>query len=673
MSDISIPGVTNKYNTTQMIEEIMKLERIPVDRLEKDLELYEFQRQTWRDLNVRMSRVRDAARSLYGFQNPFNNRVASSSDEFYLTASATREARESVTEIEVASVATADRLLSSSLNEDFRVPEGDYGFQIGDEEISLRFRGGSLSSFADAINRRSRGLMKASAIRNSADTIVFSLESTRTGEANRLFFEKTTEALALEMGLLKESESSAFNYKPEPEDLRAWEAPLDNRLLRATDEGLAILPGAEGRLPLPLAREDKANMVLEFNVSVKTLPKDSLAVPEAPPGPAIPLSGSISFENLTINSAPSVVDLPNLTPPPPPPTVVDSDTFFLRSGGAVRGLESLPSDDSSRTYRILLKNIPGDLESLNFRNRNTLREVTLSDVKVYNPDLRGEYVAANPITLAGDANLTIDGIPVTRDSNSIDDLIPGVTLNLKRPTREALELSVGPDREAVKDEIITFVGYYNNLLAEVNILSGTDPALVDQLDYYTDDEKDKAREKLGLYQGDSTLRQLKNRLQQIMMNPYESEANLDLRLLSQLGISTNSRPGGGVSAGQLRGYLEIDEGALDNSLENNFQAVKELFGFDSNGDLIVDTGAAYTLDEYLRSYVETGGILSYKVSTLDSRITRTKGNIDDYNVRLEDKEAQLRRQYGTMEGALESMQRQSRALDNFSNTNQQGR
>jgi flagellar hook-associated protein 2 len=291
MSDISIPGVTNKYNTTQMIEEIMKLERIPVDRMENDLELYEFQRQSWRDLNVRMSRVRDAARSLYGFQNPFNNRVASSSDEFYLTATATREAMEGVTEIEVTSVATADRLLSSSLDENFTVPEGDYGFQIGEEEISLRFRGGSLTSFADAVNRRSRGLLKASAIRNSADTIVFSLEATRTGAANRLFFEKTTETLAKEMGLLRESESSAFNYKPELEDLRAWDTPLNNSLFRSTENGLEMLPGAEGRLSLPLSREEKADMVLEFSVSVKTLPKDSLPPPAAPPGPDIPPRG----------------------------------------------------------------------------------------------------------------------------------------------------------------------------------------------------------------------------------------------------------------------------------------------------------------------------------------------------------------------------------------------
>lgn len=146
--------------------------------------------------------------------------------------------------------------------------------------------------------------------------------------------------------------------------------------------------------------------------------------------------------------------------------------------------------------------------------------------------------------MASDAQLSLDGIPVSREQNSIDDLIPGVTLNLKRPTTEALELTVGPDREAIKDEVITFVGYYNNVIADMNILTGSDPAVIDQLDYYTDDEKEEAK-KLGLYQGDSTLRQLKDRLQRIMMNPYETEADTDLRLLAQAGISTNSRPGGG--------------------------------------------------------------------------------------------------------------------------------
>lgn len=99
--------------------------------------------------------------------------------------------------------------------------------------------------------------------------------------------------------------------------------------------------------------------------------------------------------------------------------------------------------------------------------------------------------------------------------------------------------------------------------------------------------------------------------------------------------------------------------------------MKELFGRDSDGDLITDTGVAFALDSYIKSYVETGGIIAYKVSTLDSRIERTKDDIDDYNLRLEDREAELRAQYGAMEGALESMQRNSQALENFSNSNKQ--
>ena len=41
-----------------------------------------------------MSSLRESARSLFSFQNPFNERTASSSDETVLTGTATREAIE---------------------------------------------------------------------------------------------------------------------------------------------------------------------------------------------------------------------------------------------------------------------------------------------------------------------------------------------------------------------------------------------------------------------------------------------------------------------------------------------------------------------------------------------------------------------------------------------------
>ena len=64
--------------------------------------------------------------------------------------------------------------------------------------------------------------------------------------------------------------------------------------------------------------------------------------------------------------------------------------------------------------------------------------------------------------------------------------------------------------------------------------------------------------------GDISLMQLKNSLQDIMMNPYPTSLGRDMRLLAQIGISTDARALGSLTLDKtrLRGYLEIDEPKL---------------------------------------------------------------------------------------------------------------
>ncbi len=124
-----------------------------------------------------------------------------------------------------------------------------------------------------------------------------------------------------------------------------------------------------------------------------------------------------------------------------------------------------------------------------------------------------------------------------------------------------------------------------------------------------------------------------------------------------------------MRASRLRGYLEIDEGALDTTLETRLQGVKDLFGYDSDGDLVVDQGAGFSIDEYIRPYVQTGGIITYKTSAIDGQIDRSDSRIESLERSLERKEQQLRREYGMMEGALRQMEDSSRALDSFNNQN----
>ena len=71
MSDISIPGVTNKYNTEKIIKGLVNAEKIPLTRMERDRDTLKKRKTVWQDLNRRLSTLRDDAKQLYGFQNPF--------------------------------------------------------------------------------------------------------------------------------------------------------------------------------------------------------------------------------------------------------------------------------------------------------------------------------------------------------------------------------------------------------------------------------------------------------------------------------------------------------------------------------------------------------------------------------------------------------------------------
>ncbi|MBP5243745.1 MAG: hypothetical protein J6Z28_03375, partial [Succinivibrio sp.] len=92
MAGISIPGVSDKYKSNEIVEGLMKVERIPLTREQEHLESIKKQQDAWRVVNQKMSTLRDSVKTLYSFDNPFNNKLASSSEEYAVTATAGREA-----------------------------------------------------------------------------------------------------------------------------------------------------------------------------------------------------------------------------------------------------------------------------------------------------------------------------------------------------------------------------------------------------------------------------------------------------------------------------------------------------------------------------------------------------------------------------------------------------
>ncbi|MDR3247397.1 MAG: flagellar filament capping protein FliD, partial [Treponema sp.] len=75
---------------------------------------------------------------------------------------------------------------------------------------------------------------------------------------------------------------------------------------------------------------------------------------------------------------------------------------------------------------------------------------------------------------------------------------------------------------------------------------------------------------------------------------------------------------------------------------------------------------AYSMETLSRPYVESGGFISLKTGTIDSRVSQDRRRIETMDRQLAAKEAQLKLQYGQMEGAYNRMEQMTNSLDNFS-------
>jgi flagellar hook-associated protein 2 len=667
MSDIYVPGVTSRFNTDQIVEGLMQIERIPRDRVERAVEDLRNQRTYWQELGQRMTSLRESARSLFSFQNPFNDRVALSQDESVLIGTATREAIEQERHFTVKQIAQADRFLSTPLAENYRVEGGTYTYQVGEEEISFSFRGGTLREFTEALNRRGRDKLQASVITVQRGTRSLLIESLVTGADNRLGFSAGAEKLALDSGMVERRNDSRQDVPVTENSVRT-----DGQSAEITGDALTVYAGGRAAIPLNPGIQSAPALLLSFETSTHLLDANQDPVPQPPPGPDIPSAGAVTYGGITIENDGTSVPLPPWTPPEAPPRVDDLGvlTLTFTDGSSVRVPPIQDSEDfAGHEYRLADLGGTRTIASLEFDNRNTHRDVSVRNIRVYDPNALGGLQPRNPVSTARDAVVSMDGIEVTRPENNIDDLIPGVTVTVKAPSDRPVRLGIEPDREAVKDSVIGLVGNYNRLMAEVNVLTRNDDRIIQELTYLSAEEQAALRERMGTFSGDSTLNQFKNSLQRVMTSPYPTSADRDLSMLAQIGIGSDVRRAGastGYDPSRLRGYLEIDERALDAALVNHLPAIRELFGNDTDGDLLADTGIAYALDIIAKPYVETGGIIALKTGTIDSRLDQNGRRIETMERQLAAREATLKSQYAQMEAAYSRMDQMSTSLDQFS-------
>ena len=685
MAGLNIPGVTDQYNTNDTVEKLMKIERVPLTREQNQLESLKTEKNAWRDVNSKLSSLRDNTKTLYSFENPFNSKLTSSSEEYAVTAEANRSASIQSFKVDVLQAASSDRFLSDELENDFKVPTGTYTYKVGEKQITFNWKGGSLKDFAAAINKRGNNIIKASIIGASAGKKSLLIEAVPTGKENRLIFEDDAKTFAFDSGMVDKIKSETQTFASSQNEILPvnkieYDEPAYMPVLSLTktkfdeeNQNATVEPRGAYQVKIPEKILRDQSLHLQFTVAQKETEDITPAINQTLLQPELPDAGSAEFGGIVINNNESDtnLNLPKEPPAPLEPVLTNSVLYAVMEDGSEKEIPYTPAEEGKAAQiDIKLAEYPG-IKALAVRNHNTGTTLEVSSISALDPVKDLGYGPKHPVSTADDAIIKYEGITITRPSNKIDDVVPEITLNVHDKTEKTATIAVKPDVDSSKNAIIEFVGKYNQAVAELNILSQNKPEIIEELDYLTKDEQEAEQKKLGLFQSDFSLTNIKSNMAATISARYMFSDSAEITMLSQLGIATNAGGySGGYSQSKLRGYLEIDEKKLDDALANHLDDIKMLFGYDSDGDLIVDTGIAYKLDKQISAYTQTGGILAMKTSSLDSKIKSSETKITKLESQMEKKEAELRSKYSQMEGSLNSLEAQQNTISNFTKQQQ---
>ncbi|ADE15426.1 flagellar hook-associated 2 domain protein [Nitrosococcus halophilus Nc 4] len=151
---------------------------------------------------------------------------------------------------------------------------------------------------------------------------------------------------------------------------------------------------------------------------------------------------------------------------------------------------------------------------------------------------------------AQDARLLVDGLTITRPTNTATGVIEGVTLNLKSAeSGSPTTLTVASDGQAISKSVNSFVDSYNSLVESLNSLSSYNP---------------ETRER-GALLGDASLRGIENRIRRLMGDAVAGLSG-PYRALADIGITT-----------QREGTLALEESKLQSAIETHPEAIARLF------------------------------------------------------------------------------------------------
>lgn len=265
-----------------------------------------------------------------------------------------------------------------------------------------------------------------------------------------------------------------------------------------------------------------------------------------------------------------------------------------------------------------------------FTVENHLTGTSVAFIDTDNDGVSGDSDDDN-IVKATNAALTINDIPISAASNTIDAGIPGVTLQLlNKDLGKTVAVTVSKDTTEFGDRVQKFADAYNDLVKFANTQRTA-----------------AANGTLGALGRDPVLRNFSNELRKTLIAAHGSGA---VTHLSEVGISF-----------ERDGIIKVDRSQLSEALTNSPSDVASLF-------TDATTGAFTAVDDLVDQYTDADGFLPGARTRISDELSRVAKRIDDMNARLAVRRQALQKQFTAADMAMTQLKSQSASLQNYASS-----
>ena len=662
---VTMGGMSSGLDTENIIQKLVEVEARPIHQWAGEKETHRKRKDALGDLKNNLTKLNESAKDLYGFRASYNDKKAVSSNPGVLDASANKLADKGAREIKVKELASTHKISSDKISKDEKLPSGKFKIEVNGESHTIKFKGGTLDSLRDKIAETASDIVSSAYVKTDGNNYIMTIESKTPGKKGEIILTGDKDLLKKiglvkgEVGEKQDKISLIFDNKYFISYAGETKIEKEDGSIEVSQDGKSLkMNGLLWReYVLPVAAQIKKDTILEVNIDYeKEIPEQEENIPfrlELGPDEEVNIKG-IKLKGYNVPRIRPLEKSPEKKP------VVN-----------VVGIGVVSTDNDKRTEKIYErgKDVKGKQIlpiGIDFDGK------TVSKIIFYCNEGSAKYADANIITpvkgtgilepktiikTASDAKIDLDGVELLRDKNdNLNDVIKGVTLNLKRSSNDPVTLTIEPDIDKSIDKIKKFVKAYNDYL-DLNVKL-TKTTRITKPDSFT-----KSKDDIGLFVGDMTILRLENSLKTAIGEAYPSRVENPIKILVQTGIST-----GAINAeweSIKAGKLVVDEEKLRRTIDSNPEGISEFFGSDTDGDTRVDNGMAYRLEMLLRPYLMSGkNIIAAKTEEENENIKNTDNRISRHKEHLKKYEDKLRVKFASMEKSISGAKNQQNWMKN---------